>query len=465
MGLRQFEEQMERLLGKEEFGKYQQSMIGKSAKGVVLNTNLESAEQILKVTNIGVNKLSFCDYGYKLLKEEKLGNTWFHHAGLIYLQEPSSMAPASMFLDLTHKRVLDLCASPGGKTVDLALRMNGSGLIVSNEIVGKRAGVLFSNVERLGLGNVVVTNNSPKELEDEFESFFDCILVDAPCSGEGMFRKNPDQIQEWSVASVKACAIRQKEILKSAYKMLTAGGYMVYSTCTFNTIENEEVILFAKNELGLKIIKPDDKIIRVSHDGKILNEEHDLAFCRRFYPQDGVGEGQFMCLLQKNDSSFAKNEEKLHNSKNKIAQKLQKPSKQEQNLIEKFIHETTDGLKFEHFVKIKDNIFGSNFGEILDKDASFISCGVNIGKIEKGRVIPHHQFFKVCGKFFKFKIELDEKSVVSYLKGEEIEVNSNLNGFVCVTKDGFVLGGGKVSLSRLKNYYPKGLRAVTDKIW
>lgn len=534
---KEFEKQMLNLLGEKEFNRYLDEFNKPAHKGVVVNamlleggllneetkatnladkfkeeqSNAQNAIDVNDTNNEDKNvkdllarkgiimpflgeRLSYTKSGFKVNMGEKLGNTWFHHSGLIYLQEPSSMAPVATLAGEHIKavRALDLCASPGGKSIDLKLLIGENGLLVSNEIVPNRSKILFSNIERMGLSNCVVTNNSPKELAECFNEFFDVILVDAPCSGEGMFRKDNATTQEWSESVVKANAKRQLEILACANKMLKPNGFLVYSTCTFNTTENEGVATEFANLFGYEICDVPNELKLVTEKGVPVGK-HEANLCRRFYPMGGVGEGQFMCLLKKKtetnagdfDNICLENNEKCnfnanyasigHKNGNKNAKVFvknknlpQKLTKSELELVKSFLSETVDSKTctkiLQGLVKIGNNLMYCCEEIFVGLPLNFLSQGACVGEIVKNRVEPHHQFFKVFGNNFKARVELDAKQTQDYLFGLEVKTDCAKKGFGVVTHKGIVLGGVKIVNGTLKNYYPKGLRAKVENI-
>ena len=223
----EFCERMKALVGDEydDFLKSYDNMIN---KGIRINT-LKCTDTRAMATTLGAEEpVLWCKDGFYLGENGVSGNHPNHGAGVIYFQEPSAMCVAEGLPLKENSRILDLCAAPGGKTTHIAARMGNSGLLVANEIVPKRASILSENVERMGLKNTIVTNETPSQLSKRFEGFFDGIIVDAPCSGEGMFRKEPQAIEEWSVSHTESCGIRQRNILDDAYKMLKSGGYIMY---------------------------------------------------------------------------------------------------------------------------------------------------------------------------------------------------------------------------------------------
>ena len=233
-----FKDRMRDLL-KDEYPDFEKAFIdGESYIAIRVNRKIpESLKNIIS----NLEKVPWCPDGYYITKDILDGKSPYHIGGYIYFQEPSAMSVVPVLSIEPGDFVLDLCAAPGGKATYAGELLKGEGLLVANEIVKKRATILSDNIERMGIENAVVTNENPKDLEDKFPEFFNKIIVDAPCSGEGMFRKEERAIEEWSIEHTKSCAVRQKLILDSAIKMLSPGGKLVYSTCTFSPLENEGV--------------------------------------------------------------------------------------------------------------------------------------------------------------------------------------------------------------------------------
>ena len=455
----EFKTQMKALLGA-KFDDFLHCLGQKATRGVVLNKMIMPTQVIISTTNLNVQSLPFSDCCFKLESEEKLGNTWFHHGGLIYLQEPSSMVAGAVLSqalkDKSRPKILDLCASPGGKTIDLSLNFNGNCDILANEINFSRAKVLFSNIERLALNNISVVSNSPQEISKSCYEEFDGILVDAPCSGEGMFRKDPLTISEWTPDLPNINQKRQKEILKSAVSCLKVGGFLVYSTCTYNTLENEDVINFAVSELGLKILPVNKVIAELTEDGFIKGGNESLKLARRMFVGGKLGEGQFVCLMQKTQNSSNFSEKTAKNTK-----KPQKDFKNQQNanlkITREFLFETLKKQPKDDIKIIGDQVFLTD-GNLCFVNLNYLSLGINIGQIKNGRMIPAHQFFKTMASDFKNVVNLNFNEAKSFLAGEELSCCENLSGFCAVFYSGVCLGGAKASGGRLKNYYPKGLR-------
>lgn len=414
-------------------------------KSFFVNQNKISDNEFLNICNWNIEK---CAEGYKLLEDIKIGKTPEHHSGMIYMQELSAMMPVNFLPLSTNDWVIDLCAAPGGKSIQVANKIP-NGVLVSNEIVKSRAGILKSNIERMGLSNVCITNNEPKDLENFFEGVFDAVVVDAPCSGEGMFRKDEDARLNWSQANVEACAIRQKAVLETANKLLKCGGYLLYSTCTFSVEENEEVVADFYN-------KHDYEIVPLSYQGAesgIEIDNYDTSRCLRFYPHRFDGEGQFVALLRKNEKS------------NKfIAGKVfYKPLAKFPTECKIFKNFCSDSLT--EYNDIVDNAVYNNGTiyymankQIAESGVNLVNCGVVLGEIVKNRFEPNHNLASCFGARFKNVLDLDSVVVERFLKGET--VNCEMSGYVLVTYKGVALGFGKAVNGVLKNHYPKGLRNI-----
>ncbi len=384
--------------------------------------------------------------GYILNEDIKIGKTPEHHAGMIYMQELSAMMPAS-FLPLNDDDwVVDLCASPGGKSIQVANKIP-NGLLVSNEIVKSRASTLKSNIERMGLTNVIVTNNEPKALEKCFEGVFDAVVVDAPCSGEGMFRKDEDAILNWSPENVQACAVRQLAILETANKLLKQNGYLLYSTCTFSLEEDEMVVAQFCQQHNYQIIP-------LTFDGAISGESvlnEDTQYCLRFYPHKFNGEGQFVALLKKLEPSNYSVGGKVFF---KPLQKFPTEYKLFRSFCEQNLTDFDDIIN--NVIYNNNTIYYVANKQIAESGVNLVNCGVVVGEIVKGRFELNHNFVTCFGNRIINKIELNQQDACNYLRGETL--TTELNGVVAVMYNNVVLGFGKASNGIVKNHYPKGLR-------
>lgn len=379
----------------------------------------------------------------------KIGNHILSHLGIIYSQEPSAMYPVEM-LDINEGDiVLDLCASPGGKSIQILEKLNGTGLLVSNEIVFNRAKILYENLNRMGFKNFVITCNNPEDYE-KTNLKFDKIIVDAPCGGEGMFRKDNFDFDAYNNASIDTNARRQKNILNSIKNLLKPNGKLVYSTCTYDIRENESVIAdFLDNNEDYTILEY-PRLDSVTVEG-IKVPPHATNYCKRRYPHKFSGEGQFMALLTRIGKDSLDDIEYKFSAKGYSA-----TTKKDSELLRAIFKDVAD-ISDLTIVKRNDNYYALP-DEVLDfENLNVVSVGCLIGSIN-GKVIKiAHEFYHTYGEFFYNKIELTDNQVSDYLKGLEIATEKP-NGVYAVYYLSQPLGGGKVAGNRLKNYYPKNLR-------
>lgn len=385
----------------------------------------------------------------------------FHEAGVYYIQEPSAMAPA-VYLDVQPGEiVLDLCAAPGGKTTQIASNMKNEGLLVCNEIHPTRVKILSENVERMGICNALVTNETPQRLTELFGTYFDRILVDAPCSGEGMFRKNEEACSAWSLENVQLCADRQDEILDCADNMLCPGGRLVYSTCTFAPDENEgSIARFLERH-------PEYQILEVhKYDGMAAgvplwghSNIEALAHTIRLYPHLINGEGHYIAVLQKQG-------EVQNHYQNFPATGLQKGiSIKEAKEFLKFQQET---LQIDLTKEAQDCLL--KFGDQLYlmpqkmpsiKGLKVLRAGLHLGTLKKNRFEPSHALALALKKSDVWRtVELETVEVAkAYLGGMTLNYSGE-KGWYLITFQGYSIGWGKLAGQIMKNHYPKGLRKV-----
>ena len=446
----EFTERMKKLLG-DEFESFISAVNGTPVKGFRVNTDKISLEDFQKINVFGKERIPYTENGF-YLDYEKAGNHPYHHAGMIYIQEPGAMAPAECVEVEEDWKVLDMCAAPGGKSTQLRNKLGEKGLLVSNEIIPSRCKILTGNIERLGLRNCITTCMDTSRLAKTFPETFDLIMVDAPCSGEGMFRKDDTAVAEWSEGNVRMCAERQAEILENAVKALKDGGYIVYATCTFSLEENEmAVAAFLEKHPEFEIVPVKEEVKNNTSDGVLFDgcTCENIHFARRFYPHKSKGEGQFMAVLH--------NKNEYYEVKKKSA--LSKLEKIDRTVYD-FLDSTLNTYDKEKVIMYNGNpvYFTPDF-EI--KKGTAFSCGVTIGEIAKNYIKPHHQFFMAMGKDFRRKIELtaDSEEMNKFLRGEEFVTDCD-NGWAVVMADGCAVGGVKVSGGKAKNHYPKGLRLV-----
>ncbi len=443
-----FENRMKNLLG-DEFESYKNSLEEEPVRSFRINTNKISLEDFNKIDVFNTEKIPYSPTGF-YFDYEKIGNHPYHHAGMIYVQEPGAMAPAECLPLESDWVVLDMCSAPGGKSTQLRNKLGEKGILVSNEIIPSRCKILTSNIERLGLKNTITTCMDSGRLARLYPETFDLIMVDAPCSGEGMFRKEQIAIDEWSKENVEKCAIRQMEILENASKCLKNGGYIVYATCTFSLEENEMLIdSFLNNHSEYELLRVNEEVEKNTSDGIFFDgcKCENIHYTRRVYPHKNKGEGQFMALL--------------HNTDPERQTELKK-SKSRNLKIDETVFDFLDSVLTTYD---KDSVKMNNdtpiyfTGDFDTTKATVYMKGVTIGEIKKNYIQPHHQFFMAMGESFKRKIELsvDSEEIKKYLHGEEFSTTCE-NGWAVVTIKGCSLGGVKVVNGRAKNHYPKGLR-------
>ena len=407
-----------------------------------------------------------------LTREEFPGSFPAHHSGAIYIQDVSAMSTVYAVTLKEGMRVLDSCSAPGGKTTQLAAAVGESGIVVANEYDRKRCRVLQGNVERMGCKNTVVCNLDTAVLAETYSSDFDLVLCDAPCSGEGMFRKNPRAVEEWSEENVTMCAERQREILENVARCVKTGGRLVYSTCTFSTEENEQnVAWFLDTHTDFELVDAERALIEHTSDGIMIEEStYDMKKCRRIYPHLSLGEGQFIAVFKRVGEdcpeAFPRGED--------VAQRQMRGKKMKGSAEKKKNRDELDALNTAREF-LKENLTCEPSGElVLLGDLIFLSpeielppynvfaTGVCVGEWQKGRIIPHHQLFSAFGRDFKARLELEGKSADAekYLRGEEIDAvdADGASGWCAVMIDGCATGGGKISGGKCKNHYPKGLR-------
>ncbi len=432
---------------KEMLGEEYESFIaaledGEAIRSLRVNNLKCTPEHFEELCSFKLEKIEHVNGAYRFF-EEKIGGDPLHHAGAFYVQDPSAMLPVAAAKELIWPgmRVLDMCAAPGGKSTQLAALLLGEGFIVSNEKVTSRARILQGNMERMGVKNAVVINCNPDAVARNYKRCFDFVLCDAPCSGEGMFRKYDNAAEEWSEENVSLCAERQMEILHYAAKTVAGGGYLMYSTCTFSKEENEDVISeFLRDHSSFEIVPVSEEIKAITADGI------DMPEARRFYPHKAAGEGQFLCLMrraegEKSDVSFKGN--------------LKKLKKEDKAVCVEFLIDTL-GFVPDKIRQLRENAVLVD--GLAAPDGTF-SCGVTLGEVTKGRLVPHHHFFSAYGAEMLRRVELepDDPRVSAYLRGEGFNADIE-NGWCAVTVGGVAAGGGKAVSGYVKNHYPKGLR-------
>lgn len=420
-----------------------------------------------------LNRIPWAEGGYYYEEALRPGKHTLHEAGLYYIQEPSAMAVGAAMAPKPGERILDLCAAPGGKSTHLAGYMAQEGLLICNEIHPARAKILSQNVERMGIANAVVTNMEPPAMTGFFREFFDGIVVDAPCSGEGMFRKDENARTEWSPEHVKMCAARQDGILECAAKMLHAGGRIIYSTCTFSPEENEQTVArFLERHPEFHAEQPDNAGFfspgkpewADSDDVRILEE---ISKTVRIWPHLAGGEGHFLALLRKEGQAEVNPKEKAEEKRGKRARSGERKGKAVQTDFSGYDEFCREFLVCREHMESgrRFQIFGDNLYLIPEETPDLsglrvLRPGLHAGTIKKGRLEPSHALALYLKKEdVRQSVEIGcGETAERYLKGETIPVSETLRGWTLVTADGYSLGFGKADRGILKNHYPKGLR-------
>ena len=436
--MEQFDARMKSLL-KDEYDDFKNALLEKPVKGLYLNRNKKNVERVLDQNYVEHHPI--VENGYLYDENYHPGRSAYFLAGLYYIQEPSAMLVADALPIEPDDFVLDMCAAPGGKSCEIASRLTGEGILIANDIEASRARILSENIERFGLDNTIVTNVDPMRFTKQFQEAFDKIVLDAPCSGEGMFRKLEQAIDTWSEEKVLECAHIQKNLLKGAYDMLKQGGMVIYSTCTYSYEENEAMVHYAVDELGFELLP--------------LNKSNglcpgvDLDEVVRCYPHHYRGEGHFIALLKKPGNSPRKQVRTIKPSVNLADLKVLKAFYQE-NLNKKvpsYIIENNG-----HLYAVK-----KNFPEL--KGIRVLRNGLYLGEVRKNRFIPSYSLALTLTKqdvkrSYDYPSESEE--IKKYIHGETLE-GTGEKGFSVIFVDGYPLSFYKES-NQVKNLFPKGLR-------
>ncbi len=430
----EFKSRMKALLGA-EYPAFEQSYALPPQRAIRVNTLKIPVEEFKKISPFVLAPTPWEPSGF-YVGGEGLGKTVLHSAGAYYVQEPSAMSVVPRLKPAGGERILDLCSAPGGKGTQIAQYMEGRGTLVLNEPVPARRDILAQNVERLGIKNAVITCAAPDFLAEIFPDYFDKILVDAPCSGEGMFKKEPNAIPEWSPQNVEMCAARQKQILDAADKMLCGGGILVYSTCTFSPREDEEQV---------------QNFLKAHPAYKLLDMQ-------KLLPHKIQGEGHFYALLQKTEgvraAGFCRLSRTIPKNENLNAYKLWEDSTLKSPLDNLILQ---NGMLFTYVDGVED--IASAFPK---QERWRIKQGVLVGVIQSKNTpfTPAHSLATRLTSKEANSVEVDEKTALSYLRGLTFDCPQSLKGWYLVTHAGLPLGWCKAVNGVAKNHLPKGLRIL-----
>ena len=454
----EFEKKMKAFLG-DEWDDFLYSYDNNRFQALRFNTlKVQSHEEIMRILMVleisSDKRVSWANEAYYFDENVRPGKHPYHEMGLYYIQEPSAMSAAALLAPKPGMRVLDLCAAPGGKSTQLATYLGDSGLLVSNEINTQRSRILSQNIERMGIKNAIVTNEDSFVLASHFPGFFNAIQVDAPCSGEGMFRKLPEAIEQWSMENVAICVARQKEILDNAAVMLKPGGTIVYSTCTFSKEENEDVIEYFLER----------------------HPDFTLEEMERFWPHKVDGEGHFVAKLVRRgcvdtDLKADRKTKKNKNSKNRKNETKPALTKENMKLLSEFLDETISEdmaawIKNSRLVMFGEQLYRLPDMEVDIKGLKVQRAGLHIGEFKKQRFEPSHSLalaLKLNDAKNVVKLTCDNPQTIGFFNGQSVMLSDEQaaeckKGWALVCVDGYPAGWGKVNGAQVKNHYPKGLR-------
>lgn len=472
--------------------------------GLRVNVDKISPEEFEKIAPFHLTKIPWTENGYYYEEQDMPARHPFYYAGMYYLQEPSAMTPASRLVSKPGDRVLDLCAAPGGKATELGAHLHGKGVLVANDISASRAKALLKNIEVFGIRNSFVVNEVPAKLAENFPEFFDKILVDAPCSGEGMFRKDPAVAKVWDGNKPFECAKQQKEIITRAAQMLAPGGNMLYSTCTFSPEENEQVIQFlldSRDDMEIREIQPYEgfapgrpEVAYEGWDGECTDPVRrkmgtpDLKKCVRIWPHKMAGEGHFLALLHKKapgeEVAKEQNCEKVlaSTAEHSAISDIKGIGKPETKALTEFFADVSMEMNWKQVEVRKGQVYLVPEALGARKGLVFLRNGLYLGEIRKDRFEPSQSFAMALKKEeYTAVVDLDysDVRVEKYLRGETLEVDDivehNLQeaekmsdtksmkkrlekGWQLVCVNGYPLGWGKLVNGTLKNKYHAGWR-------
>lgn len=484
-----FEDRMRELLGEDEYQEYLQCYSKPHFGGLRANTLKSTPEEFEKICPYSMKRIPWVKNGYYYDTELQPSKHPYYYAGLYYIQEPSAMTPASLLPINPGDKVLDICAAPGGKSTELGAKLEGEGLLVSNDISNSRAKALLKNIELFGIRNALVVSEAPNKLAQYFPEYFDKILIDAPCSGEGMFRKSPAIMKNWEQYGVDYYNKLQKEIILFAASMLKPGGYMLYSTCTFSPEENEGTISYLMEqcpEFHVVNAIPDEKTqkeLKLSYEGfdfgkpEWVNGKEELKHCIRLWPHKINGEGHFVTLLYKDktenigdladvksaDAKSLSNKQTSKVSYNN-ASNLKKSANAFSDETLEFIKQLKFPIDQNQLVVREDRVYLLPQGLPDLKGLRILRQGLLLGEMKKQRFEPSQALanaLKITDYDKVIRFAVDDPIVIRYLKCESIELNQDYqDGWYLICVEQFPLGWVKIVKNNLKNKYLPGWRWV-----
>lgn len=455
-----YETQMKSLL-KEDYENYRNCLDSPMYHGLRVNTHKISVPDFLRISPFRLSPVPWCPNGFYYDEDiDKPSRHPYYYAGLYYLQEPSAMISASVLPVEKGDRVLDICAAPGGKSTELAAKLDGSGFLVSNDISASRAKALLKNLEVFGITNMMITCEPPNTLAERFAGYFDKILIDAPCSGEGMFRKSQAMVTAWEQNGNEMFASIQKGILKEAVKMLKPGGILLYSTCTFSPLENEksiEYLLSLDDSLHLLEV-PKCEGFDDGHPEWSDTGNPDLVRCARLFPHRIKGEGHFAALIQKG------------NEKRDIPVAGYQPKRASLSEEAKaFLSSLSPKIDWDRLEVKNDKLYYIQEGCPEAQGLRILRQGLFLGEMKKNRFEPSQALamaLTMDAFMNTLNLPVSDIRVTKYLKGESIELMENdekkgaPEGWILICTDGYPLGFGKLKNGVIKNKYLPGWRMM-----
>ncbi len=422
-----FKKHLEKYLNKSDLDELLLSLNDDEVKGLYLNNKLIDDETFIKKFP-NVKKHPFVPHAFIYEKNMyDFGRHYLYELGAYYIQEPSSSIPPSILKFDDGDLILDMCAAPGGKSIALSLK-NPQGVVIANDISRTRLEILVNNIERMGIDNIVVTckDYTRDDIVRREKETYDAILLDAPCSGSGMFRKMEEMKDDWTYEKVLKCQAIQKQLIINAFSMLKEGGCLVYSTCSYSYEEDEEIISFLLNNTSAELIPIENN--------SLFYKSKDIPQSIHLFPSKFPGEGQFIALIRK---------------KGLKSSTAYRKSEKNDKLYKQFNIDTRDNIM------TKDAVYSLTH-RIEIKNGNIVRYGVKALEKKGKEFIPTHHYARAIAAIEKYK--LNDSEFKHYISGAEIDVKNNLNGWVALTYQNFNVGLGKAHDGKMKNHYPKGLR-------
>ena len=453
---KEFTLRMEAMLG-EEYPLFIESFENRHWQSLRVNPAKTDQDTFMEKVPFSLSPVAWEENGFYYEENDQPGRHPYHEAGVYYIQEASAMAPVGFLDAAPGERVLDLCAAPGGKSTQIAAAMKGEGLLVTNEIHPGRAKILSENIERMGVKNALVTSETPDKLAAHFGPYFDRILVDAPCSGEGMFRKHEEACDEWSPENVQICADRQDDILESAAQMLLAGGRLVYSTCTFAPAEDEgSISRFLQRHPEFELL--DAAKVGGMEGGRNQWAEGentaDMGKTVRLWPHKVKGEGHYLAVLEKSGSVPEGYKARCAAGTERTVTIKECPE------FAAFCAETLQRIPEGAFLKFGEQLYLVPEEMPALKGLKVMRPGLHLGTVKKNRFEPSHALaLALTAEEVQHSLDLEAGSqeISMYLNGMTLNAEGE-KGWYLITVDGYSIGWGKLAGCVMKNHYPRGLR-------